>query len=233
MFRSIAKRCKTDKDQYAKIYEKLFSHKREEPIRLMEIGVLYGNSIKLWENYFPNARNIVGLDVFAPSRYIRKYLTFPTEVDTPLKQSFHYFNKIRKRFMNDRVQLFKANQSQREGYDDLHNSGYRELAPKLGMFDIIIDDGSHTQNANHVALACYQRHLSENGIYIVEDISCNRNKNAIPNEQTFQQFFETGQFKSEFLTDQECRDIEEKFDNRTGLIYNHKMVVLHPKSRSS
>ena len=43
-------------------YEKYFNHLKNKPIRLLEIGVtLNGPSLKMWENYFPNAE-IFGID---------------------------------------------------------------------------------------------------------------------------------------------------------------------------
>jgi hypothetical protein len=35
------------------VYANYFHHRRNEPIKLLEIGIHKGNSVLLWENYFP------------------------------------------------------------------------------------------------------------------------------------------------------------------------------------
>jgi len=45
---------------YAPFYQKLFGGFRE-PITLLEIGIQFGNSIKVWQEYFPHSI-IVGID---------------------------------------------------------------------------------------------------------------------------------------------------------------------------
>jgi len=48
---------------YDRVYEPIFQALRDEPIRLLEIGILRGQSIAAWLDYFPRAM-IVGLDTF-------------------------------------------------------------------------------------------------------------------------------------------------------------------------
>lgn len=47
---------------YSRVYEPLFEPMRNKPIRLLEIGVSFGASIKSWLYYFPSA-SIAGVDV--------------------------------------------------------------------------------------------------------------------------------------------------------------------------
>jgi hypothetical protein len=47
---------------YTIFYEHHFCHLRNQPIRLLEIGVLDGRSLATWEQYFPEAK-IYGLDI--------------------------------------------------------------------------------------------------------------------------------------------------------------------------
>lgn len=54
----------TDKElrhRYADVYEELLSQFREEPITLVEIGVLGGWSMRAWRDYFEYA-NLIGID---------------------------------------------------------------------------------------------------------------------------------------------------------------------------
>jgi len=47
---------------YLHIYEKYFLPKKEEKINILEIGVKGGHSLRVWKEYFPNAK-ICGLDL--------------------------------------------------------------------------------------------------------------------------------------------------------------------------
>lgn len=62
----IAKSYGTDKSSdihnYCEKYEKWLPFNRLEPITLLEIGVLRGESLLSWREYFPNAK-IVGIDI--------------------------------------------------------------------------------------------------------------------------------------------------------------------------
>jgi hypothetical protein len=48
---------------YLTVYEELFSHLRNEPVRLLEIGVQNGGSLQIWRKYFRSAVAIVGCDI--------------------------------------------------------------------------------------------------------------------------------------------------------------------------
>jgi len=52
-------------DAYLPIYQRLFEPVRFMPLTLLELGVLQGGSVKMWEAYFPYAR-IAGLDLDPP-----------------------------------------------------------------------------------------------------------------------------------------------------------------------
>jgi len=47
---------------YLEAYETLFTERRNEPLRVLELGVHKGGSINAWSDYFPNAV-IVGVDI--------------------------------------------------------------------------------------------------------------------------------------------------------------------------
>ena len=48
---------------YYPIYERVFSKLRLEPIKLLEIGVYKGASLRVWHNYFHSGSTVVGIDV--------------------------------------------------------------------------------------------------------------------------------------------------------------------------
>lgn len=48
---------------YERFYEPIFEPIRNEPIRLLEIGIFRGSSIAAWLDYFPRA-SVIGVDTF-------------------------------------------------------------------------------------------------------------------------------------------------------------------------
>lgn len=68
----LARRHRTDKGTapargltakgYTLTYERLLAERRHEPLRLLEIGVRTGASLRMWEGYLPRAE-IVGVDI--------------------------------------------------------------------------------------------------------------------------------------------------------------------------
>lgn len=50
---------------YFSIYEKIFNVHRSRPIRVLEIGVYKGASVKMWKEYFHKETVIVGVDINA------------------------------------------------------------------------------------------------------------------------------------------------------------------------
>jgi hypothetical protein len=92
---------KTDKGvrghHFTEIYEHLFFPLKEQPIRILEIGVAGGGSLTLWRDYFPGAK-IFGIDILDRS-----------ELDT------------------ERIRTFVADQASREQlqrFIDTHGSDY-------------------------------------------------------------------------------------------------------------
>ncbi|HEY0343699.1 MAG TPA: class I SAM-dependent methyltransferase [Solirubrobacteraceae bacterium] len=59
----IAARHDTDKGvDFTSVYHSLLSHVREAPLRLLEIGLYNGGSLRMWRDYLPNA-TLYGIDV--------------------------------------------------------------------------------------------------------------------------------------------------------------------------
>lgn len=133
---------------YTRVYEALLAPVREQPIRLLEIGLMHGHtqgtmqgrlhevgcpSLKMWAEYLPRAE-IFGFDI----------------VD---------FRSL----SDPRMAVFQGDQSKPE---DL-----TRLAEQAGgPFDIIIDDGSHASHHQQIALATLFAHLAPGGLYCIEDL---------------------------------------------------------------
>ena len=47
---------------YTKIYERFLADRRQEPLRLLELGVWKGASLQMWESYLPRAE-IIGVEI--------------------------------------------------------------------------------------------------------------------------------------------------------------------------
>jgi len=61
----IANNDRTDKNtihSYLPLYQKLLINKKETAKNVLEVGICYGGSIKLWSDYFTNA-NVYALDI--------------------------------------------------------------------------------------------------------------------------------------------------------------------------
>jgi hypothetical protein len=59
----LAERHDTDKGtQYTQVYDRLLSHVREQPLRMLEIGLYNGGSFRMWRDYLPNT-TLHGIDI--------------------------------------------------------------------------------------------------------------------------------------------------------------------------
>jgi hypothetical protein len=52
----------SNSNNFLEFYERFFCKRRFEKLKILEIGVLGGSSLRTWEEYFPNAK-IIGLDI--------------------------------------------------------------------------------------------------------------------------------------------------------------------------
>ena len=56
-------KCSDKWSSYLEIYWQLFSPIRDSDSDILEIGIQNGGSLEIWAEFFPNAKNILGLDV--------------------------------------------------------------------------------------------------------------------------------------------------------------------------
>lgn len=134
-------RCdKGSKHGYEAVYEPDFEPLKNEPINILEIGIFKGQSTKAWLDYFPNA-TIYGIDIFTRVN--------PDDVDA---------------LKHERVKYLKANSMQQSVAKKIENEW-----PDV-EFDIIIDDGKHTPEANRLSFENTNRFLKPDGAYYIEDV---------------------------------------------------------------
>jgi|SRR5271165_4840750 len=150
-------RCGSDKgrpNNYTPLYSALFKERRDQPMRVFELGLGSNNpdvpsnmgvfgapgaSLYGWRQLFPHA------------------LVYGADIDRGIL------------FQEDRIKTFYC--------DQLDRSSIRELwsHPDLrGGMDIIIEDGLHTFQANVSFLEGSLDQLRPGGIYVTEDIGWDR-----------------------------------------------------------
>ena len=140
---SIADNKLTDKNTahcYFHIYEKIFQSIRKSASNILEVGIYWGGSVKLWRDWFPSAQ-IYAVDI--------------CNMDFIKNESIK----------NDHnITLF----TDTNGYDDsfIQNN----FQSKNIKFDMILDDGPHTLQSNIDFINKYLPLLTETGILIIEDV---------------------------------------------------------------
>jgi SAM-dependent methyltransferase len=127
---------------YLRHLEKFFAPLRDEMIKMVEIGVGGGESIRMWLEYFAVGR-IVGVDNVCDTNQWNT-------VDPPADRRYRFVHGDQ----TDETmwRCFKADY----GSD----------------FDIAIDDGSHFNDGVIVAFQGLWPLLRSGGLYVVEDIGC-------------------------------------------------------------
>lgn len=88
----IAKFYGTDKSSeihnYCEKYEKYFTFDRLEPIKILEIGVYDGDSLKTWKEYYPNA-TVIGIDIMEKCyEYTNKFKNIWVEIGSQNDEQF-------------------------------------------------------------------------------------------------------------------------------------------------
>ena len=136
----------TDKDtfhSYIELYEQLLAPFVDKAITLVEIGIQYGGSMLLWQDYLPKAEFI-----------------FVDNVN-----SIH--PKVLDRLDPDRTCILFE-----DAYDDAWAEyvGYLAETGPSGGIDFIIDDGPHTLQSQIDFLRLYLPLLTKGGIALIEDV---------------------------------------------------------------
>ena len=131
---------KAKKHHYHTVYQPEFEPLQNESINILEVGVFKGESASVWIDFFPNA-TVYGLDIFVRV----------SAEDIPILQ-------------HPRVKWLKG--------DSTHPSvsGAIQKAWPDVQFDIIIDDGLHTPEANAQTFRNLFPFVKSTGSYYVEDV---------------------------------------------------------------
>jgi cephalosporin hydroxylase len=136
----------TDKDtfhSYIELYEQLLAPFIDKAITLVEIGIQYGGSMLLWQDYLPKAQFIF--------------------VDT--------VNSIHPKII-DHLDQYRAHFLFQDAYDPmtLDDVSYIAESGPSGGIDFIIDDGPHTLQSQMDFLRLYLPFLNKGGVALIEDV---------------------------------------------------------------
>ena len=129
-----------DDHKYTDLYAMLFAPLRTHARNITEIGIAAGQSLWLWNDYFPQA-HIWGIDI-APNQLREQRPAF--KANAP------------------RVHLLLG--------DVTNPSEVESFGFSLESMDVIIDDGPHSSGPNERILVNMWPYLKPGGYYCVEDV---------------------------------------------------------------
>lgn len=135
-----------DDHKYSDLYAMLLDPIRDRVRNVTEVGVMAGQSLKVWHDYFVGAV-IYGLDHFA-------YYGL-TRVRTELAA------------FAPRVRLLRA--------DSRRESSVAQLGLAPGSMDLVVDDASHALANQERTLHVMWGLVRPGGYYIIEDVEWDRN----------------------------------------------------------
>jgi len=162
--------------------------------------------------------------------YTRQYNTLLNEFrDKPIKYlEIGVFNggsvkAIRETFKNSTCILGLDINNRCKTYEDFENNIFieignatdrnfiEEITKKYGSFDIILDDGSHTNKDVIESFELLFPLLNDNGLYIVEDTICYKSKEHIVEnyENHLQYFFEYTKYLNQWRKDDSTEGIKD------------------------
>ncbi len=144
---------------YIKKYDELFEKIRLNEMNILEIGVLFGNSLKMWEHYFENSI-IYGIDNFSQGDGNEFH-------DYKIINGEQISNDLSK---HDRIKFYNISCEDEENIKTIFQN------IKL---DIIIDDAKHTLEQQMNNYRIFNSFLNEQSIYICEDVQSLDNGNKL------------------------------------------------------
>jgi hypothetical protein len=159
---------------YLDIYQELFNPSWE---RVMELGVLHGNSLRIWRGFFPETTVIFGLDnnELVPEGCL-------THLSEEEKKRFKIFigNELDTKFMID-------------------------VGAQVIELDLLIDDASHGAPEQMSAFKTFAPRIRKGGMYIIEDLHIGVESLEKWWNEDYKTFLPTGMTPVELITCRETK----------------------------
>jgi hypothetical protein len=138
---------------YINAYDLLFAPYQHKKMNFMEVGVLLGGSLELWNEYFTEA-SIYGVDDFSQVHTNSDFGGIDVSHDIVVDKLKKY----------DRVTFIEP----------VNARNTKAVGDKIGSlkieFDIIIDDGDHDPVSQLEVFDNFVPYLSADGVYVIEDV---------------------------------------------------------------
>jgi len=144
---------------YIKTYDKLFTDIRDTATNILEIGVMFGNSLRMWHDFFENA-TIMGIDDFSSKDGSGFYKFEPLNPDK-VKESLKNYPRIKL------------------GIFDCTNVALLNEFIGSTKLNVVIDDASHRLDHQLKNIENYYPFLCDGGIYVCEDIKSKNDANIL------------------------------------------------------
>lgn len=217
----VGKKYNTDKNEHGFLpfYEEIIRHKKNENLTIMEIGVFYGESVKMWNEYLPNS------------------IIYAADWWTGMQGNGSFFENSKKFIEEsknyDRIKLIDLDQS------DVNN--IKKVCNDLSnvKFDLILDDASHKSRDQQITFKHMWKLIKPGGYFIIEDIHTSLydkysygvlEDNSNSTLTMLVNYLETGKMKSVYDNFEDLEnDIEyvdiiclDSYNNRTSNINNFK-----------
>jgi cephalosporin hydroxylase len=174
---------KCDQHSYGEMYENILSSYMDKEGSLLEIGIKHGGSILLWSEFLKKFK-IYGVDI--------TYL-----VDTNISD---YIENNKERI---HLEIFDA-------YLEENISKIKNNCPN--GYDIIIDDGPHTEESQIKCIELYLNLLKEDGVLVIEDI---QNINTVQKLQDCIPLSDLFDYETQVL---DLRENKERYDDIVFII---------------
>jgi hypothetical protein len=133
-------------------YERIFKPFRNDPVRIVEIGVQRGRSLRVWQEYFARADHVYGIG----------YGNFQEATS----QACATDAATRVATSRAKCTLYMGDQSDAKFLRHF-------VAETGGDFNVVIDDGSHVPNHQLLSFETLWPSVKPGGVYVVEDLETN------------------------------------------------------------